>query len=80
MNCLRCWKLLRIPFPIKSEKYCNCDVPLERRDLSKDSILKTTKARVDYQLQFALSGKLGRFCRLGCCDFNDKYARHSCLL
>ena len=44
-----------------------------------DSILKTTKARVEHQLQFALSGKLGRFCRRGCCDLSDKYARNVCI-
>lgn len=45
---------------------------------NQDSILKTTAAPVVQQLQFSLSGKLGRFCRRGCCDLSDKYARSIC--
>lgn len=29
------------------------------------------------QFQFGCNG-IGDFCELGCCDFSEKYTRHSC--
>jgi hypothetical protein len=83
INCKVCFKRTRIPFPIRSEKYCSCDVAsLSDENVNvaapQDSILKTTATPGEHQLQFSRIGKVGRFCRRGCCDFTEKYAAHTC--
>ena len=47
-----------------------------RRNKTPDSILKTGETRI-VQHQLGLLGS-GDFCRLGCCDFSQKYAKHTC--
>ena len=56
-------------------RLCPNELASRRQKLSP-AILKTGETRI-IQHQLSLFGS-GDFCRLGCCDFSDKFAKHEC--